>query len=269
MAVSGAADPEVLALGPVEEVVAAFPAGAGPVGDLVPGAAGGLQHGVGGQIPVGLIVVVGGGDVAGSDPPGQGRAGFHGEGVGADVGRVEGQGGGEGGPPVSRRLAGRAVDEVHVEVVEPAVPGRLDGPLDAGRVVGPPEGRQHVGGHRLHPEGEPVHAAGPVGGEQLRGHRVGVALHRHLGARRPGDGVEDGHQQLGGQQRGRPATEEDARRRGNGPGVAVAPQVGHAGGGVGLHEVVAVGPGGEVAVVTPPGAERHVDVHTERHTPGA
>ena len=100
-----------------------------------------------------------------------GVPGLDGEGVGADVGRVEGQGRLEGRPPVRRRLPRRAVDEVDVEVVEAGRPGGRHGPFDAGGVVGAAEGGQHVGGHRLHPERQAVHAAGPVGGQELGGRR--------------------------------------------------------------------------------------------------
>src|SRR5207248_3904802 len=103
VAVGGAADAEVLPLGPVEEVVTALAPRSGPVGDLVPGAAGGAEGGVGRPVPGRLVVVVGGGDLTGGDPPGQRRAGLDGEGVGADVGRIEGQGGVERGLPVGRR----------------------------------------------------------------------------------------------------------------------------------------------------------------------
>src|SRR5690606_37777207 len=57
--VGGAAEPQVVALLPVEEVVAALVAGPGPVRDLVAGQAGGGEQLAGEQVLVGLVVVVG------------------------------------------------------------------------------------------------------------------------------------------------------------------------------------------------------------------
>ena len=57
--VGGRADAEIVALLPVEVVVPALVAGAGPVGDLLPAVAGGLEHGVGPLVAPGQRVLVG------------------------------------------------------------------------------------------------------------------------------------------------------------------------------------------------------------------
>ena len=176
--------------------------------------------------------------------------------------RVEGDRVVERAAPVLEGLAGAAVDEVEVERGEAGGAGQLDGSLDVGAVVGAAERLQHVGRGGLHAEGETVHAAGEVGVEQLGGDVVGVALHRHLGAGGARDAVEH-RDQVGRRHEGRGAA-ADEHRRGGGQARGDEPVgVGAARREVAVDEVVAVGPGGEAAVVAARRAERHVQVHAE------
>ena len=255
--VGRAADPAVVALGPVEEVVAALVAGPGPIRDLVPRQPGRAEDSVGGQVLAGLVVVVG----MASRIGGERRAGLDGEGVRADVRRwrVQREDGVERAPPVVGRLAGGAEDEVDVVGREPGAGGQGDRPAHVVDRVPPPERLEHGRHHRLHAEGQTGHAGRPVGGQQRRGDRVRVALDRHLGARHPLDLVEHGTQQLAGQQRRRAAAHEHRR----GPRQAGAPHLGPARRRVRRHQVGAVGPRGERAVVAAGRAERHVHVHPE------
>src|SRR5205085_8014570 len=108
--VGGAADSPVVALRPIQQIVTALVAGPGPVGDLVALEPGGGEGGLGRQVLGRLVVVVGVPAAVG----GQWRARLHGEGVGAEVGRLEGEGAFERRRPVERRLAGGAVDQVEV-----------------------------------------------------------------------------------------------------------------------------------------------------------
>ena len=133
VAVGGAADGGVVTALPVEEVVAALVAGAGPVRDLVPGEAGGGQAVVGHLVLRGLVVVVGRFPPAGRDRPAERGTRLDGQGVRAHVPRLQRQGGVEGRLPVGDALARRAVDEVEVEALDPGGARPVDG---AGHVVG-------------------------------------------------------------------------------------------------------------------------------------
>src|SRR5699024_8794969 len=81
---AGAGTPPV-AVDPVPHVVAAFPAGFGPVGHLVPVEAVGAEALVDHLVAVGVDIVVGGGQLAAADLAGHGGAVLHDEGVGGDM----------------------------------------------------------------------------------------------------------------------------------------------------------------------------------------
>ena len=184
VAVRRAADGGVVALAPIEEVVATLVARARPVRDLVPAHAGGVQTVVGQLVLLGLVVVVGRGAFAGGDHLAERRARLHGERVRAHVGGPECERGVEGGLPVGDALAGRAVDQIQVDALDAGVAGPADRPLDVRRVVGAAERGEHVRPHRLHAERQAVHAGGRVVGKLARVDGVGVALDGDLGARR-------------------------------------------------------------------------------------
>ena len=255
------ADAPVVALVPVEPVVAAPVSWSGPVGDLLPPVAGPGEDPVGRLVPSGLHVVVG---VSVGVPAERGPR-LDGERVGAHVRRrvVETEHVGQAPLPVLVPLAGPAQDQVHVPRRQ-AGPGHRGGGVGhLGRAVAPPESHQHVVDGGLHPERDAGDPARPVGGEQARGHVLGVALDGHLGAGRPWHRVEHLDQQVGGQAgRGAPAEEH---RGGVGQALALdrPADLGDARRRVALHQVVPVGVRGEGAVVAPVPAERHVDVDAE------
>ena len=186
-------------------------------------------------------------------------AGFDRERVGADVARLEREGGVEGGLPIGVGLARRAVDEVEVQAVDARVARPPHGPRHVVGVVGATEREQHVRAHRLHAERHPVHPGGAVGAQLLEVDGVGVALDGDLGVARARDGVEDGGESGCVEQRRRAAAEEHAGGVGQGSTLEVA----DARGDVVVDEVRPVGPRGEVAVVAPRRAERDVHVHPE------
>ncbi len=261
--VGGAAHALVLPHRPVQEVVAALVSRAGPVGDLVAGQAGPLEPLPRREVLVGLVVVVG---VAGR-VVGQRRTGLDGQRVGGDVRRVEGHRVVEGPAPVGERLPGAPVDQVEVERREAAGAHELDRARDVLPVVGAAQAGQHVSARRLHTERHPRYAPGAVGGEELLGHVVGVALHGDLGALGQRHPAEDLHQRRRRHQRRGAAPHEDRRRRRH-PGSDEAVGVGTAGRQVRIGQVVAIRPRRERAVVAAGRAERHVEVDAERARAG-
>ena len=220
-----------------------------------------LEHGVGPFVAPGQRVLVG---VAPS-VPGQWRARLDGQGVGAHVRRrvVEPEDVVEAADPVVVALGRRAEHEVEVPGGEAGLGhggrDRLGGPGHAP----PPQTDQHDVVGRLQSEGEARHT-GPLVCTQVGAVGVlGIALDRHFCARAARDGLEDVAEEVGMEAGGGAPSEEDG---GGIDEAAVLDGAGHladAGLRVALHEVVAVGVGGEGAVVAALPAERDVDVDTE------
>ena len=94
----------------------------------------------------------------------------------------------------------------------PTSPIACDGGHDVVGIVPAPEQRQHPRHHRLHAEADAVDAGGGVGGEQLVGDVVGVALHRDLGAGCHRDRGQHAGQQRRRDERRRAAADEHRRR---------------------------------------------------------
>ena len=195
----------------------------------------------------------------------QRRAGLDRQSVGAQVRRrvLQRQHVVERGGPVAVALGGSAEDEVEVPGGEP---GRVDGGgngLGGVGHVAPAEAGQHVGPGGLQAEGDAGHAGAAVSAEVRAVGVLGIALDRHLRAGRTRDGVEDAAEGLGVEAgRGAPS-EENGGGRGEVARPEGLPHLAHAGVGVALHEMVAVGVGGEGAVVAALPAERDVDVDAE------
>ncbi|GJE60415.1 hypothetical protein MPOCJGCO_2527 [Methylobacterium trifolii] len=211
------ADPGILAVAPVEQVVARLGAGAGVVRDLV-----GREP----RRPADILrhVVEGARDLvvrrhqpAGRRQPEERRAGLDGE-------LVEGQVLGRPrdrirqlGPPRRRRLAGAGVDQVEGGAGERRLrdPDRLERLRGA---VQAPERLQRGVVERLDAERHPVDPGGPVAAKTPRLDAGGVGLQGDLGLgrHRPGRGhrLQQARHRLRPHQRGRAAAEEDA---GDGP----------------------------------------------------
>ena len=172
--------------------------------------------------------------------------------------------------PSRRRSRRRAEDEVEVPGVEAGV-GHRGGDVSA--ASGPWRRPRPASTWALvdwMPKETRVTPAAPVGVEARVVGVLGVALDGHLGVGRPRDGGEDAAQGLGVRGGRRAAAEEDATSAGRDRRVADgALRVEDAGVGVALHQVVAVGVGGEGAVVAALPAERDVDVDAERAVKGS
>src|SRR5579875_2626935 len=258
VAVRRRAEAEVVALGPVVLVVAALVARACPVRHLVPAVAGGGEDLVEALVALGEDVVVG----VARRVARERRPRLHAQGVRAQVGRsrvgVEEEV--ERALEVLGALAGPAVDEVDAEGGEARRADEGARRERAFRPPAPPAAGEDVGDEGLDAEGHPRHAGGVQRLEEGRVDVLGVALDGHLGARRRRDGGED-LGEAGRAEQGRRAAPDV---RGGGP----AEQAGGARAGdlaahrahVVIHEVGAVGPGGEGAVVAARRAERDVDV---------
>ena len=176
-----ATEARVVALLPVQDVVPAFVARLRPVADLVVLQSSGDECIVGGVVLVGQVVVVGMAVRVG----GQRRPGLDRQRVGRDVRRTELDHPGQRCSPVVERLTVAAVDHVEVETTADRPRRRRPRHGARCRAVRPTERPQHVGHHRLHTDAHPVDAGVRVGSQQIDGHVVGVALHRHLGRRPP------------------------------------------------------------------------------------
>ena len=185
MRVGRTSEPAVVALGPVELVVAALGTGSGPVRDLVPLQPGGGQQLVGELVLLGLVVGVG---VAGRIAC-QRRPGFDGQGVGADVRRAgfERQGRRDGRRP-SRRWLSPAAPKIRSTLYDRRIrpPRRPRPPGHGGDLVLTPKGAQHVGHHRLHTKGQAGDSSLAIAAELAGVDRLRVALDRHLCARQTG-----------------------------------------------------------------------------------
>ncbi len=160
-----------------------------------------------------MHVVVGHRDLAAPDAPGQLGALLDDQGVRRDVVGSGAERGVEGGPPVVVGLAGGAVDQVEVDVVESGGAGLGDAGLGAAWGVRAVQDLQDVLPRALHAEGDPVEAALAEGGQVGGVDRLGVGLRRHLRVRRQAELVADRaqhpHQVTGGQQGGGAAADED------------------------------------------------------------
>ena len=159
--------------------------------------------------------------------------------------------------------AGGAEDQVEVPGGEAGGRHRGGDRLGGVRHAPAAEAGQDVRVRRLQAEGDPGHAGPAVGAEVRVVGVLGIALDRHLGTGRARDGVEDAAQGVGVEAgRGAPS-EEDGGGRGEVTCPDGALQLEDARVGVALHQVVAVGVGGERAVVAALPAERDVDVDAE------
>ncbi|CAB4585210.1 unannotated protein [freshwater metagenome] len=227
-----------------------------PVAHLVVVEAGGGEQVVGELVLVGEVVVVG----VTVGLCGERRAGLHGEGVRRHVWGREVEGTTHGVLPVRDGLPRPAVDQVHVPGGQPGRDHVADGAHHVVGVVPATERGEHVGHHRLHADAHPVHPGREIGLEQLGRDVVGVALDGDLGSRHPRDRGDHRRQGVRIDQRGGAATDE---HRGRGP-LDAALDVASQRVEVRELQVVAVGPGGERAVVAPPCTERDVHVHAER-----
>ena len=238
----------------------------GPVGDLLPPVPGGRQHPVGRLVAAGLHVVVRV-PVRGSV---ERRARLDGERIGADVRRRRRQGEhvGQAALPVFVALPCPAQDQIHVPRVEPGCSHHGGSTGHMGRAVASPQAFEHVTDRRLHAEGDSRHPGCPVGSEQLVRDVLGVALDGDLGPIGAGHGVEDQDQEVCRQPRRGAATEEDRRGIRHALALPGPTDLGHTRRGVGLHQMVPVGVGGERAVVTPVTTERHMDVDAEWNRAG-
>ena len=117
VAVRAGADAPPVVAAPVAEVVARAVRGIRrPVAHLVPLVARGAEELVGELVHVGLEVVVGLGELAAADLPGELRAVLDDEGVGAHVVGALRDDRVDAAPPVGERLPRRAVDEVEADV---------------------------------------------------------------------------------------------------------------------------------------------------------
>ncbi len=225
-----------------------------------------------------MRVVVGHRDLAAPDAPGELGALLDDQRVRGDVVGSRADRGVEAGPPVVVGLAGGAVDQVEVDVVEARRARLGDARLRAAGGVRAVEDLQDVPLGALHPEGDPVEAAFAQGFEVGRADRLGVGLGGDLGVVREPELVPDRGQhphEVGGGQQGRgAAADEDGADRARvvaedlaGPadlldqvgGVVVAggqrpAGAAQLGGGVGV----------EVAVAAAGGAVRDVQVEAER-----
>ena len=150
-----------------------------------------------------------------------------------------------------------------LNVGSPTARHRRDGALDVGRVVGPAERGEHVRHHRLHADRDPVDAGVGVGGDQLLGDVVGVALDRDLGAGAQRDARITAASPSAGTSDGVPPP-TNTLVGGRHPGIDGPRDLGAHGGQVVVDQVRPVGPRRERAVVAPVRAERHVDVDPER-----
>jgi hypothetical protein len=259
--VGGTADAAIVALGPVQGVVAALVARHGPVRHLVPPVAGGGEGGVDQRVAPGGDVVVG----MAPRVARQGRTGLHREPVGAHVlgPGLEGEHGVEGGGGVGVGLPRRPHDEVHAHRREAGLARQRHRRRRLVGAVAPAQAGEHARDHGLHPEGHPRHPGGAPPGEEAGRGVLGIALGGDLGAGAARHGPEHPGEQLPGQARRGPAPHVHARRRGEALHLTGPVELGHTGRGVVVHERVAVGPGGEGAVVAARRAERHVDVDAE------
>ena len=128
-----------------------------------------------------------------------------------------------------------------------------------------PSDAEHVRHHRLHADADAVHAAADdTSRSSVGGDVVGVALDRHLGARRDRD-----RRQHAGQLRRRARSEgvpppTNTLVADRHPVVDGTLDLGRRRPEVRAGQVMAVGPRGERAVVALARAERDVEVHAER-----
>ncbi len=257
----GASHREVVALSPVDVVVAALLTRSSPVRDLVPVETRGGELGVGQLVLERLVVVVGRGDLAPDHPAVKRRAGLHRQRVGADVPRFELERAVERRFPVVDRLARSPVDQIEIDALDPGVARVGARAHDTRRLMGSAEPHEHVLTHRLDTEAHAVHAGRGVGGE-LRGvDRIRVALDRDLGTLLTRDRIEDARQRVGREQGGRTTSEEDARRAREPAFCTFADELSDARVDVVVDQGAAIGPCCEVAVVAARRAER--DVHVD------
>ena len=142
------------------------------------------RHRIGQFVLGGGLVVVRHDDLAACHLAGERRAVLDDERVGTHVIDVHRHRRVEGRTPVVERFAGRAVDQVDADVLEPGFARPSDGQRYPLRIVRAVEHRQHMRHRRLHPEGDPGEPAGPKFGQRLGRDAVRVGLGRHLGVRR-------------------------------------------------------------------------------------
>ena len=194
--VGGGADAAVVPLVPVELVVPAAVAGAGPVRHLVPAGTGGREHLVGQRVPV----RPGRPRRDGGRIGGQRRARLHGEGVGAHVARrrFEGEHGLQAVAEVVVGLAGPAEDEVDVDRGEAGRTGQGHGPADRRRGHGAGPARPARGGPWTATPNE-TRFTPAARHTAKRGAEASSGLHSTVTSApsSAGDGVEDRGQEVG------------------------------------------------------------------------
>ena len=236
LAVGSGADPQVVAVAPVVEVVGALAARAGVGAGFVVRVAGGRQQGLAVLLDVPGRVLVG-------DPlrwPGKERGvRLQGELVVADVRRLQGEGTLQVAFGHGQVLAGQGVHQVQVEVVQAGVLGQLHRRLGLGAVVDPAQPLQAAVVEALDAEADPVHPGGAVAVEAAVLGGAGIGFQGDFGLRceaQPGTGrLQEAVDGIGREQ-ARGAAAEEHRMHGAAPGQRqVVLQVAHQGIDVGLE----------------------------------
>ena len=259
------ADAEVVAEGPVVEVVPALLVRAGEGGGLVVGEAGGGQAGLDRVLHVGGAVVVG----QRRRVVGEGGVGFEGEVVARQVLHAEADRRLQVGERHVQGLAGEGVHQVEVDALEVRARGfdRAPGLVAA---VDAADLRQHGVVEALDAERQAIDAGGAVVAEACRLDRARVGLQGHLGERverqQHADAGEERVERGRRHQAGGAAADEDAMH-------PPAPDLGQGVLQVGEHRVqpgllrdaaLARGVGVEVAVGALPHAPREMHVQGQR-----
>ena len=255
VAVRRAPDARVLALAPVQPVVARLVAGLRPVRDLLEAVARSGQTTLDALVAARHHVVVG----VSARVVAERRAGLGGERVGAHVrrGRVEAEHVVEGSLQVLVGLVGVADDEVHVP--------RVEADLGDGAATWPsapvpcrrPRRAEHARARRLDPEADPRHArrrGRPRAGRRPRPR--GCTRRSPRRPRRRSIATSTPHRSVAASLEGVPPPKKTELAGRIAPVDRAARELEVEGLDVGADQVVAVGPGGEGAVVAARPAER-------------
>ena len=190
-----------------------LPAGPGPVADFVVMVAGVCEGGAGVVIHIRRQVGVGRRQPALFDPPAQGGSLLQGERVEGQVLRSQRRRPRQGVLPLGQGLAGQAVHQVEVHIVEAGAAAKFQGGGGfVGVVAAAQQGQQPVV-HTLDADADPVDAGGAQLGALGGGKVVGVALGGYFGIgahpATAGDGVEDAGDGAFGQVRRSAAAKKD------------------------------------------------------------
>ena len=141
MAMGAGAEAQVGQVAPVDEVVAAFAAGPGPVRNFVLLVARGGEQRLAALVHIGHCIVVGHGHEALLDPQPEGRVLLDDEGVAREVLGAEGDRALQRRLPTGQGLPRQAADEVEIDVVEAGGARALDGLGGLGGRVDAADGR--------------------------------------------------------------------------------------------------------------------------------